>query len=60
MEKGYNLNEVANLLGITYRTARQWIYDGKIKASKIPGTRRWLVMADEVKRLQGGNADDKV
>ena len=52
MEKGYNLNEVANLLGIRVRTVRQWVKEGKIKASKITGTNRWIVLESEIKRLQ--------
>ena len=57
MEKGYNLIEVADLLGVRVRTVRQWIKDKKIKASKIPGTRRWIVMESEIRRLQNGNAN---
>lgn len=53
LEKGYNLLEVANLLGVKVRTVRGWAQSGKIKASKIPGTGRWIVMESEVKRLQG-------
>lgn len=53
MEKGYSLIETADLLGIKVRTARQWVYDGKIQATKIPNSRRWIVMESEVKRLQG-------
>ena len=52
MEKGYNLKQVSELLGITVRTARHWARTGKIKATKIQGTRRWIVMETEIKRLQ--------
>ena len=52
MEKGYNLHEVADLLGVKVRTVRQWVYDGRIKAAKIPGTSRWIVMESEIRRLQ--------
>lgn len=57
MEKGFNLQEVADLLGMKVRTMRQWVHDGKIKATKIPGTKRWIVMETEVRRLQN-NADE--
>ena len=57
MEKGYNLLEVADLLGIRVRTVRQWIKDGKIHANKIPGSRRWIVMESEIRRLQNGNTN---
>lgn len=53
MEKGYSLIETAGLLGIKVRTARQWVADGKIKANKITGSNRWIVMESEIKRLQG-------
>lgn len=53
MERGYNLNQVAELLGITTRTAREWIHLGKMKAHKIDGCRKWIVMESEIKRLQG-------
>lgn len=53
MEKGYNLNEVASLLGIKPRTVRKWIYDDVIQAQKIVGTGRWVVMESEIKRLRG-------
>lgn len=52
MEKGYSLNNVAEMLGIRVRTVRQWVKEGKIKAHKIPGTNRWMVLESEVKRLQ--------
>lgn len=57
MEKGYNLNEVADCLGLKVRTIRQWVHDGKISATKIPGTKRWIVMESEVRRLQNGDKD---
>ena len=53
MEKGYSLNEVAQLLGVKVRTIRAWIKSNKIRANKIDGTRRWIVMESEIKRLQG-------
>ena len=53
MEKGYNLIDTANLLGIKVRTAREWVHNGKMRANKIEGSRRWIVMESEIKRLQG-------
>lgn len=53
MERGFGLVEAANMLGIKVRTARQWVHDGKIRANKIPNSRRWIVMESEIKRLQG-------
>ena len=53
MEKGYNLNQVSELLGIQVRTVRAWIRNGKLNAKKIEGTNRWIVMESEIKRLRG-------
>ena len=53
MERGYNLIQASQLLGITVRTARAWVHNGKMKANKITGSRRWIVMESEIKRLQG-------
>ena len=53
MERGYNAIDAARLLGITYRTMRKYLGNGTVKAKKIPGTRRWIIMESEIKRLQG-------
>ena len=52
IEKGYNLMQVAEMLGVKVRTVRGWAQTGKIAASKIPGTNRWVVSEAEVKRLR--------
>jgi predicted site-specific integrase-resolvase len=52
MEKGYNLIDTSRMLGIKVSTARYWARIGKIHAQKIAGTRRWIVMESEIKRLQ--------
>ena len=59
IEKGYNLLQVADLLGIKVRTARAWVRKGILKAHKIPGSPRWIVMESEIKRLQGGSCEEK-
>ena len=53
MKRAYNTIEVASLLGISYRTVRKYISNGTIRAKKLEGTRRWIVMEDEILRLQG-------
>ena len=53
MEKGYNLLQASELLGLKVRTLRQWIRDGRLKAHKIQGSRRWIVLESEIRRLQG-------
>lgn len=57
LERGYNLIQTAELLGIQVRTVREWIKNGKMKANKIAGSNRWIVMESEIKRLQGANKD---
>lgn len=52
MEKGYNLKEVADLLGLKARTIRQWVHDGKIHAVKPKGAKQWIVFEDEIRRLR--------
>lgn len=56
MEKNYNLKEAAYLLGITVRTAREWVHNGKMKAKKyvVKGVygKGWYVNENEIKRIQ--------
>lgn len=58
MERGYNAIDAARLLGITYRTMRKYLSNGTVKAKKIPGTRRWIIMESEIKRLQGAERSE--
>lgn len=58
MERGYNAIDAARLLGITYRTMRKYLGNGTVKAKKIPGTRRWIIMESEIKRLQGAERSE--
>ena len=53
MEKGYDLAQVAVFLGVKVRTVRQWLREGKIKAHKPDGAKKWVVLESEVRRLQG-------
>ncbi len=53
MEKGYSILEVAQLLRLRPRTVRQWIRDGRLKATKLAGSRRWIVLESEVRRVRG-------
>lgn len=56
MEKNYNLKDVARILGITVRTARQWVHNGTIKAKKytVAGVngRCWYVSESELERIK--------
>lgn len=53
MEKAYDLAQAAKMLGMKMRTVRQWVIDGKIKATKITGGRKWVITESEIKRLRG-------
>ena len=53
MEKAYNLNETAKLLGMKVSTLRSWVRENKLEATKIVGTNRWIVKESEIKRLRG-------
>lgn len=54
MKRCYNLNQVADLLGIKVRTVREWVRTGKIHGIKLAGSRRWAVLEEEIERLQNG------
>lgn len=54
MKRCYNLNQVADLLGIKVRTVREWVRTGKIHGIKLAGSRRWAVPEEEIERLQNG------
>lgn len=57
MEKGYNVIQTAELLGVRARTIRGWIYAGKIRAQKLADTRRWIILESEIERMRNGNTD---
>ena len=47
--------DAAKLLGISYPTIKQWIYDGKIASVKTPGGHH-RIPQEEVERLAGKRA----
>ena len=47
--------DAAKLIGISYPTIKQWIYDGKIESVKTPGGHH-RIPPKEVERLTGGKA----
>lgn len=48
--KYYTITETAKLLGFKERTIRQWIHDGKLKASKYNKSSRWFISDKEISR----------
>lgn len=53
MEKYYNLNETAEILGVKVRTLREWLKTGFLLAHKYEGKRKWYVSQHEINRLLG-------
>lgn len=51
--KVYNLKEVVNLLGLNIQTVRQYIKNGKLKASKV-GT-HYIVTEDAIQEFLKAN-----
>lgn len=56
-EKAYKISEAAAIIGIKYRTIRQWIHDGKIKAFRYPNSRNLFIAESEINRLMGDRKD---
>ena len=52
MERQFNTEQTAKLLGIKVRTVREWIKTGKLKASKHEGSRIYVVFESEIERKQ--------
>lgn len=52
MEKNYNVRETSKILGLTVRTVRQWIHDGKLIAKKYGGGKMWYISQREIERVQ--------
>ena len=58
VEKNYNLKDVAYILGIKLRTAREWVHNGKLKAKKYVNVtsgksgRCWYVTESELERIK--------
>jgi len=50
--------DAAELLGISYPTIKQWIYDGKVKSVKTPGGHH-RIPASEIERLSGSKPEAK-
>lgn len=56
MEKGYNVIQASELLGVQARTIRGWIHEGKLQAQKLTDTRRWIILESEIERMRNGNS----
>lgn len=45
-------NEICGEFRVTAAAIRYWIRQGLLPASRIPGTRRWLIKAADVEKLR--------
>ena len=55
-ETMYTIPQAATILGLSVRTLRKWINDGRIKATKMPSTTGgpvWAIRESEVLRTAG-------
>ena len=57
--KYYNLRQVSEMLGLSVRTVRQHISDGKMKAFKYKGGKHWYVTEEEIERIRSERIDNK-
>jgi molybdopterin-binding protein len=49
--------DAAEMIGVSYPTIKQWIYEGKIKSIKTPGGHH-RISPDEVERLSGNKPEE--
>lgn len=59
MGKMFSLRNAAAMLGITTRTARDWVRKGKLAAIKYPASDRWYVDESEINRVRGDGSGYK-
>lgn len=50
-KESYSTDEIAALMGRAPWTVREWARAGRIRATKRPGTDRWVVSRQEARRL---------
>jgi molybdopterin-binding protein len=50
--------DAAEMLGISYPTIKQWIYDGKVRSVKTPGGHH-RIPASEIERLSGSKPESR-
>ena len=58
MTKTYTIRQTSKMLGMSVRTVREWVWRGKLKASKYPGSNMWRIPESEIARVTGEN-DEK-
>lgn len=47
----FTVSEVAKMTGVCLETVRNWIRSGKLKASRHPGNRSFIIAMDDFKEF---------
>lgn len=55
--KSYTVRQASSVLGMSVRTIREWIKNGKMRAAKYPGSNIWRIPTSEISRI-GGVVDE--
>lgn len=58
MNKTYTIRQASKMLGMSVRTVREWVWRGKLKASKYPGSNMWRISKTEIERITGVEVND--
>lgn len=58
MVKTYTIRQASKALGMSVRTVREWVWTGKLKASKYPGSNMWRISESEIKKIMTGTETD--
>jgi len=53
MPNRYTVAEVARLYGVHPESVKRWLRSGKLKGTKTPGGRSWIIYADDLFRDGG-------
>ncbi len=54
-KKLYTLTELEEKLGLSHTTLRNYIYQGKLKATKLGGNGKWKVAEEDLEAFIAGN-----
>lgn len=58
MVKTYTIRQASKALGMSVRTVREWVWTGKLKASKYPGSNMWRIPESEIEKMMTGTETD--
>ena len=58
MVKIYTIRQASKMLGMSVRTVREWVWNGKLKAFKYTGSNMWRIPESEIKKMMTGTETD--